>query len=58
MALWDINERKDSWFCEVLMLQCRGMPGPGSGSGWIGEQGEAAWDRRVLGGEMRRGDKI
>ena len=22
------------------MPQCRGMPGPGSGSGWVGEQGE------------------
>jgi hypothetical protein len=22
------------------MPQCRGMPGPGSGSGWVGDQGE------------------
>jgi hypothetical protein len=27
------------------MPQCRGMPGPGSGSGWVGEQGESGWDR-------------
>jgi hypothetical protein len=28
------------WSCEGSMLQYRGMPGPGSGSGWVGEQGE------------------
>ena len=28
------------WSCEVSMPQCRGMPGPGSRSGWVGEQGE------------------
>ena len=27
------------------MPQCRGMPGPGSGSGWVGEQGEGEEDR-------------
>jgi hypothetical protein len=26
--------------CEVSMSQYRGMPGPGSRSGWVGEQGE------------------
>jgi hypothetical protein len=25
--------------CEGSMPQCRGMPGPGSRSGWVGEQG-------------------
>jgi hypothetical protein len=25
--------------CEDHMSQYRGMPGPGSGSGWVGEQG-------------------
>ena len=27
------------------MPQYRGMPGPGSGSGWVGEQGEGGGDR-------------
>jgi hypothetical protein len=29
------------------MLQCRGMPGQGSRSGWVGEQGKGGWDRGV-----------
>jgi hypothetical protein len=28
------------WSCEGSMLQCRGMPGPGSRSWWVGELGE------------------
>ena len=27
------------------MPQCRGVPGQGSRSGWVGEQGEEVWDR-------------
>jgi hypothetical protein len=27
------------------MTQYRGMPGPGSWSGWVGEQGEGRGDR-------------
>jgi hypothetical protein len=27
------------------MPQYRGMPGPGSGSGWVGEQGEMGRER-------------
>ena len=27
------------------MPQCRVIPGPGSGCGWVGEQGEGGWDR-------------
>jgi hypothetical protein len=27
------------------MSQYRGRPGPGSGSGWVGEQGERVGDR-------------
>jgi hypothetical protein len=38
-------ERRDSWSREGSMPQCRGMPGPGSGSGWVGEQGVGEWDR-------------
>ena len=40
------------------MPQCRGMPEQGSRSGWVGEQGEGAWDMVVFRGEMRKGDKI
>jgi hypothetical protein len=40
MALLDINGRRGSWFCEGLMTQCRVMPGQGSGSEWVGEQGK------------------
>jgi hypothetical protein len=28
-----------AWSCKDHMPQYRGMPGPGSGSGWVGEQG-------------------
>jgi hypothetical protein len=27
------------------MPQCRGMPGQGSWSGWVGDQGGGGWDR-------------
>jgi hypothetical protein len=30
---------------EGSMPQYRGMPGPGSGSGWVGEQGQGGEDR-------------
>ena len=32
------NGRRGPWFCEGLMPQCRGMPEPGSRSGWVGEE--------------------
>ena len=38
-VLLDINERRDPWSCETWMPQCRGMPGQGSGSGLVSEQG-------------------
>jgi hypothetical protein len=34
------------------------MPGQGSRSGWVSDQGEGGWDRQVFRGEMRKGDKI
>jgi hypothetical protein len=39
-----ISGRRGPRSCEGSMPQCRGMPGPGSGSGWVGEQGEAGGD--------------
>ena len=37
------------------MLQYRGMPGPGSGSGWVGEQGEGGGDKGFLEGKLGKG---
>jgi hypothetical protein len=51
-----INGRKGPWSCEGSMPQCRGMPGPGSGSGWVGEQGEGEGDRGF--GEIKPGKGI
>ena len=34
------------------MPQCRGMPGPGIGSGWVGEQGK--WEGI---GDFQRGNQ-
>jgi hypothetical protein len=31
--------RRGPWSCEDHMAQYREMPGPGSRSGWVGEQG-------------------
>jgi hypothetical protein len=45
MALLDINGKRGPWFCEGSMPQCRGMPGQGSRSRWVGEQGEGERDR-------------
>jgi hypothetical protein len=37
------------------MPQYRGMPGPGSSSGWVGEQGEREEDRGFLEGKPGKG---
>ena len=37
------------------MPQCRGMPGQGSRSGWVGERGERARDRVFLVGKLGKG---
>jgi hypothetical protein len=29
--------REVPWYCKLYMPQYRGMPGPRSGSGWVGE---------------------
>jgi hypothetical protein len=34
-----INEKRGPWSCEGSMPQYRGMPGPRSGSGSVGEGG-------------------
>jgi hypothetical protein len=47
-----INERKGPWSCEGCMPQYRGMPGPGSRSGWVGEQSEWGEDRGFSEGKL------
>jgi hypothetical protein len=37
------------------MPQYRGMPGPGSKSGWVSEQGEGGWDRWFSEGKLEKG---
>jgi hypothetical protein len=37
------------------MPQYRGMPGPGSGSGWVGEQEEQGGDRAFSEGKPGKG---
>jgi hypothetical protein len=37
------------------MLQYRGMPGPGSRSGWVGEQGEEGGYRGFLERKLGKG---
>jgi hypothetical protein len=34
-------EREVHWFCKLYMPQYRGMSGPRSGSGWVGEWGDS-----------------
>jgi hypothetical protein len=37
------------------MPQYRGMPGPGSRSGWVGEQGEGGEDNGFSEGKLGKG---
>jgi hypothetical protein len=37
--------RRGPWSCEGSMPQYRGMPGPGSWNGWVGEQGKGGGNR-------------
>jgi hypothetical protein len=43
--------------CEYSMPQCRGrgMPGPGTQSGWVGEQAEGGRERRFSVGKPGKG---
>jgi hypothetical protein len=44
---------------EGLMLQCTGIPGPGIGSRWVGEQKDGEGDgERIYEGETRKGGSI
>jgi hypothetical protein len=37
-------EREAHWSCKLYMSQYRGMTGPRSGSGWVGERVGGFWD--------------
>ena len=50
-----INGRRGPWSCEGSMYQYRGMPGPGSWSGWVGEQGKGREDRGFSEGKLEKG---
>jgi hypothetical protein len=45
MAYLVINERRGPWSFEDSMPRYRGLPGPGSRSRWVGEQGQGEGDR-------------
>jgi hypothetical protein len=47
--------RRGPWSCEGSMSQYRGMPGPGSGSGWVGEQVEGQGARGFLVRKLGKG---
>ena len=51
MALSVINGRRGP------LSSCRGIPGPGSGSEWVGEQGDGEGEE-VFRGETRKRDNI
>jgi hypothetical protein len=58
MAKSVINERRGFWSCEGSMPQYRRMPGPGSRSRWVGEQGKWEEDRGFLEGKLGKGIKF
>jgi hypothetical protein len=52
-----ITGRRGSWSGEGLMLQCRGMPGQGCGSGWMVSRGRDG-GIGIFRGEKKIGDII
>ena len=49
------NRRRGPWSYEGSMPQYRRMPGPGSRSGWVGDQGERERDRGFSEGKLGKG---
>jgi hypothetical protein len=54
-GLVTIKGRRGPWSGEGSMPQYKGMPGPGSGSEWVGEQGQGEGDRGFLEGKLGKG---
>jgi hypothetical protein len=53
------NQCKESpWSCKDYMHQYRGMSGPGSGNGWVREQGGRGRVEGTFREETRKGDSI
>jgi hypothetical protein len=50
-----MNGRRGPWFCEGSMSQYREIPGLGSGSVWVGEQGEVGGNTGFLDGNLGKG---
>ena len=51
------NGRRAPWSCEGWMSQCRGMPGQGGRSGWVGEHPHRSMGRGDgIGGFGGRGE--
>jgi hypothetical protein len=46
------NLRRCTWSCEA---QYRSIPGPESGSRWVGEKREGGWDRGFSKGKLGKG---
>ena len=55
MALSVTNGRRGPRSGEESMPQCRVMPGPGSGCGWVGEQSVGGGDRGFSDGKPGKG---
>jgi hypothetical protein len=58
MAKSVINGSRGPWSCEGSMYHYREMPGPGSRSGWVGDQGEEGGVRGFSEGKLEKGDNI
>ena len=49
-----VSHQREERSCGGSMPQYRGMPGPGSRSGWVGEQEEGGGERGFLKGKEER----
>jgi hypothetical protein len=58
MAKLVVDERRDPWSCEGSMPKCREMPGSGSRSGWVYEQGEGRGDVGFSEGKPGKGTTL
>jgi hypothetical protein len=50
-----VSHQLDPWSCEGSIPQYKELPGPGSGSGWVGEQGEGGRNRGFSEGKLGKG---
>jgi hypothetical protein len=50
-----VEHQREERSCEGSLYQCKGMPGQGSRSGWVAEQGEGQGDWGFWRGNKERG---